>query len=929
MAVQRVKASEEAAYRPSFDHHHAPRARLLAAALAALCVLSGVACSSGGGTVQSAGGQGADPETVDFPIFYVKRYSIPATQDDLRLLRFAQPSADLFMRTRAAPDGTEINITQRITGTGTAQAADYDIKDVSVSADGSTILFAMRGPLAKNMQQDRAPSWRIWQYVIATDTLSAVVNPATDPDPATVNDVAPQFLPDGRIVFSSTRQRQSQAVLLDEGFPQFVAEDEARTEPAFVLHVMDSDGTDIHQISFNPSDDRDPTVLLDGRVMWSRWDDAPGNSHTGMSLYTANPDGTDVELLYGANSHRTGPNGSANADATVEFVKAHEMQDGRILALIRPYQGVQTPAAPLGEDFGGDLVIIDTQDYVESTQAVLAAAGLTGPAQTPATPNDVLTVPGPSPGGRFYAGYPLWDGTGRILASWSQCRLLDPTVMPNTLQACTTDNLANTNLIVAPPIYSLWMFDPRTNTLQPIMQPTDGIMITDIVAAQPRTAPQVILDEQPGIGLDQNFYDAGVGVIDIRSVYDFDGTDSAPGGIATLADPGKTTAAQRPARFVRIEKAVSIPDPKFRKLDGAAFGVSSYMRQILGYAPVEPDGSVRIQVPANVPFQIDVLDANARRIFPPHEAWLQVRPGEEVKCNGCHTPASTQRPAAGETAHSHGRSGLTNSAYAGAATTGLPFPDTLGTFSPNAGDTMAETRTRWSCSNDTPQCLAMMLSPEVSYDDVWTDQATAARKPDASFSYDYHQLLPSESIPAAPGCVASPTSWAPTCRIIINYIEHIQPLWDAPRAAAAVPNGNTCTSCHSTTSAAGASQVPAASLDLSSTASNQQPLQTVSYVELLSGRAPLDPTTGLPEQCPGPPDANGNPTTVACPQLAPPMIAGDAHDSTAFFGIFDPTTGDPAHRGLLNTAELRLISEWLDIGAQYFNNPFDPKAPVN
>jgi hypothetical protein len=24
-----------------------------------------------------------------------------------------------------------------------------------------------------------------------------------------------------------------------------------------------------------------------------------------------------------------------------------------------------------------------------------------------------------------------------------------------------------------------------------------------------------------------------------------------------------------------------------------------------------------------------------------------------------------------------------------------------------------------------------------------------------------------------------------------------------------------------------------------------------------------------------------------------------------------------------------LLSEWLDIGAQYFNNPFDPKAPLN
>jgi hypothetical protein len=35
------------------------------------------------------------------------------------------------------------------------------------------------------------------------------------------------------------------------------------------------------------------------------------------------------------------------------------------------------------------------------------------------------------------------------------------------------------------------------------------------------------------------------------------------------------------------------------------------------------------------------------------------------------------------------------------------------------------------------------------------------------------------------------------------------------------------------------------------------------------------------------------------------------------------------HSGRLSNDELRLISEWLDIGAQYFNNPFDPAAPQN
>ncbi len=74
------------------------------------------------------------------------------------------------------------------------------------------------------------------------------------------NDVSPHYMPDGRIVFTSTRQRTSKAILLDENKPQFEAQTDDRSESAFVLHVMNGDGTNIHQISFNQSNDRDAIV---------------------------------------------------------------------------------------------------------------------------------------------------------------------------------------------------------------------------------------------------------------------------------------------------------------------------------------------------------------------------------------------------------------------------------------------------------------------------------------------------------------------------------------------------------------------------------------------------------------------------------------------------------------------------------------------
>ena len=868
-------------------------AALLTAALAA-----SLAACSGGGSVNIANSQVGDPATVDFPIFYVKR-PVPMNsggtvlQDDLRVLRDAAPSADLYKRATASPSATETNITARLTA-----GARWDVKDVDASADGTRVVFAMRGPLAVNQDPKMPPSWRIYEYVIASDALHAVINPASDPDPPTVNDVSPHYLPDGRIVFSSTRQTQSQGILLDEGKPQFPAQDEDRNEPAFVLEVMNADGTGVHQISFNQSHDRDATVLADGRVLWSRWDHAPGKD--AMHLYSANPDGTDLELYYGANSHMTGTN-----NTVVEFVQPRQMQDGRILALMRQYTGV---------DFGGNLVIIDGTHFVENTQPLAANSTLAGPAQTPATPNDVLTIPGPSPGGRFTSAYPLQDGTNRILVSWSQCRLLDTTQTPPPIVPCTSTALAAPNPQTAPPLYSVWMFDPKQNTLMPIMQPVEGVMVTDVAVAQPRTLPNIILDKVRGVDLDPRLYDANVGVIDIRSVYDIDGVDTASPNIATVADPVKTPPSTWPAgrpRFVRLEKAVSIPDPSVVNLSAAAFGASDYMLEILGYAPIEPDGSVRIEVPANVAFRLSVLDANARRITPAQGVWLQVRPGEVVSCNGCHRPASAQRPI------SHGRAGLFASAWAGATAAGVAFPHTYAS-GPNAlipqqaGETMAQARMAVSCANDTPPCGQMIPSINVVYTDVWTDP-TQGGTPGLPINYRYDDATQFKTPqPVNYGTCLDLKTWDSRCRIVINYPQYIQALWDLSRPAtvggAMVDHSCSQAGCHNPKNAAGAAQTPAGDLDL--TASNDVPQELTSYRQLL-----------FPHNI-----VNMGVTTSKGPYLN----AGSANGglSAQFLNRFATGSGS-THAGWLSPAELRLLSEWLDIGAQYFNNPFDPAVPVN
>jgi hypothetical protein len=865
--------------------------RLLPIAAVALA-----ACATGNDSdVNIGGGQSPDPVVLDIPVAYVRG---PLPEDlaeldelDVRELETFEAGADVWLRDRAAADVPEHNVTERVTG------GLWDVRDIDASYDGTRLVFAMRMPLIPGAMPSEQPTWNIWEYDRTADTLRRVIG--SDIVAEEGHDVAPHYLPDGRIVFSSTRQRQSKAVLIDEGKPQFAAEDEDRNEHAFVLHVMNADGSGIRQISFNQSHDLDPDVLDDGRVVFSRWENASGNS---IHLYTVNPDGSGLELLYGANSHATGTGGPPTAPAEagtteVQFLQPRPMEDGRVLALLKPFQGSEQ---------GGDPVAIDVGAFVENEQPILANAGLPGPAQARLAVTDVRTDPGLSPGGRYSSVFPLRDGTGRLLSTWTMCRLNDGA--GRTLP-CTAENLADAALVAAPPLYGVWLYDPRDGTQRPVLQPVEGIRYTEVVSLAPRAVlPATIVDAVPGIDYDAELATENVGILNIRSVYDLDGADVAPGGYASLIDPVLTTADERPARFLRIEKAVGLPDDEVRDFRGTAFGAAGElgMREILGYAPVEPDGSVRIKVPAGVPFAVGVLDAGGRRLSPRHLNWMQLRAGEVLSCNGCHIPAGAQ--AGGLPAISHGRRELFVAVNPGAATTGQPFPNSNPAIFANQGETMAEARSRVSCQTD---CAALLPSVDVLYEDVWTDPVASGRAPDAPFAYRYATLTT-----PAPASAACQADWTSQCRITIHYPNHIHPLWSVLREVrdgmGNLVQDNTCTSCHSPVDAMGAVRVPAGQLDLSGGASPDEADHLVSYRELLFQDNAQAVNMGALQDIPGPVPVD------------PSMSATGAGASDEFFSRFD---AGGTHAGWLTPAELRLIAEWLDIGAQYYNDPFI--APVN
>jgi hypothetical protein len=884
--------------------------------LPALLLGTLAACGGGGngGSSILGGSQSPDPVVVDFPLVYVKR---PLLLDDNGELVTSNvrnavsffPGAELILRDRASPTARETVLTKDLFPAGAnGQAALIDVKDIDVSPDGKRLVFALRAPEIPGADPEDQPTWNIWLYDHTTKSSRRVIR--SDLVAEEGDDIAPRFLPDGRILFASTRQRIAKAVLLDEGKPQFEPLDEDRSLPALALHVMDENGENITQITFNQSSDLDPAVLDDGRIVYSRWDNVAGVDR--ISLYSVRPDGRDNQVLYGSHSHDTGPNGQV-----IEFMSPVAMPDGRVLVLLRP-RGDQQRMTALP-------VAINVDDYVEHDVAVASSPGLAGDAQELVIQGDLTLEDGRPPRqGRYASAAPLRDNSNRLVVSWSQCRLRDTASPANNpvITACTDDRLADAAFVEADPLYGVWMHDLDDDTAQPIVRGDSSFAYVEPVVMETRTAPPVLLDGTPGADLDADLVSANVGVVHIRSVYDIDGTSAA--NLPALADPLRTRAAQRPARFVRVVKSVAQPDDDVVDVPGTAFGVSAaqLMREVLGYAQVEPDGSVKVQVPANVPFWFDVLDGNGRRIGGRHNNWVQVRPGEAFECRGCHT-AQSQQP--------HGRrEAQATSANAGAPNDGLPWPNTEPALFADAGESMAEVRAR---IQGVPK-----LSVDLRYDDIWTDPNV--RTKDVSFNWRYADLRTTAPVDA--GCS---TNWQSSCRIVLNYPTVIHPLWSVDRrvfdaTGVNVVADNTCTTCHNVIAANGVAQVPAAQLDLSDGVSPDQADHLKSYRELSFNDNEQEVVNGVLQDRlvqavdgAGNPqfqrdgqgnlilDANGNAIPVLVTVgVAPALSVVGANASTRFFSRF--AVGG-THAGRLTPVELKLVSEWLDIGGQYYNNPFD------
>ena len=258
-----------------------------------------------------------DPVAQEIALAFVERPLLLSTEDgdteafavSLQDPTAFNPGARLILKQNAFAQSAETDLTATLFAEGEL----YDVKDLTASPDGLTLLFALRSPELADTPDELQPKWDLWRYDVLTKSLSPLISDVQQAQRG--HDISPAFLADGRIIFSSTRQTTSRQILLDEFKPQYTALDEDLDVAAFNLHVMNADGSNIEQLTFNLSHDLYPVLLDDGYVLYSRWDNHGNRSM--FNWYRMRPDGTENQLIYGWHSHTSGAEQSR-----VEFNKA-------------------------------------------------------------------------------------------------------------------------------------------------------------------------------------------------------------------------------------------------------------------------------------------------------------------------------------------------------------------------------------------------------------------------------------------------------------------------------------------------------------------------------------------------------------------------------------------------------------------------------
>jgi hypothetical protein len=220
------------------------------------------------------------------------------------------------------------------------------VRDPAVHYDGWTILFSYR--------RGDEPHYHLWTIRADGSGLRQLTDGPYD-------DIEPAWLPDGDIVFVSSRCNRRV---------------NCHTTQSAVLYRADADGKNLRPLSSNNEPDNTPWVLPSGQILYTRWEYVDRNQMSFHHLWMTTPDGLRQAVFYG------------NQSPGITMVDAKPIPGSRMIGAsfsrgqgLRAHDGVVTVVDPRGgpDDPGGARPISHGHNYRDpwafSEEAFLAARG--------------------------------------------------------------------------------------------------------------------------------------------------------------------------------------------------------------------------------------------------------------------------------------------------------------------------------------------------------------------------------------------------------------------------------------------------------------------------------------------------------------------------------------------------------------------------
>jgi len=465
-----------------------------------------------------------------------------------------------------------------------------------VSPDGKRVLFSYcETPVAP---RDRESALDRFFHLWELDLENGNVRKLTD---GPYDHFAGKYLTDGRLVCVSTRRG---------GFHRC-----GRGPcPVHTLTLLEGDGSNVRVVSFHETHEWDPVQLLDGRILYTRWDYVDRNAVFYQQLWTVRSDGTFVQAYYGNNTFNPVGIWEARPIPGMNCVMAtaaahHAMTAGSIIRL-DVCQGIDGPS-PITR-LTPDALFPESEVPVinRSGGRWFNPVGIT----PPPTPEEQKRFPGHC----YRTPFPLSDKY--FLAAYSYDPLIgEPDAnQVNMFGIYLMDVFGNKELIYR---------DLNISSLWPVVSAkTTGEPHGSKVQAQFAMHTASRFDDARG----NNAADSECG-----------SRSQQPEGEFLLTNVYAAWPRLPPVKIARLRIVQVLPKSTWHAND-PPLGLPNISpgKQVLGTVPVESDGSAYFRAPAGKALCFQALDEMGRAVQMMRSV-TYVQPGEVVSCIGCHEPRNT------------------------------------------------------------------------------------------------------------------------------------------------------------------------------------------------------------------------------------------------------------------------------------------------